>query len=406
MVVPIFPRLSESFIISKFAGLVDAGWDAHIVCQHAALSDWERYPVLAARPELKDRVHQRWPHQPRWIAVLLWLPAFILSFFRAPRFFWRYWREARRLLGARTWEQFYLDATIIGLAPDIVHFEFGALAVGQTHLKQTLGCPLSVSFRGYDLNYVGLDDPDYYGEVWRTADAVHVLGNDLWQRALRRGCPPGLPHVLIPPAIDIDYFSPGDVEGSDGLISDERPLRILSVGRLEWKRGYEYALAAVRSLNDQNIPFEYWIIGAGNYLEALAFARHEMGLEEQVRFLGGQPQTVVIEAMQWADVFLHPAVSEGFSNAVLEAQAMGLPVVCTDSDGLAENVAPDQSGFVVPRRDPELLASRLIQLAEDGHLRRRMGQAGQARVARCFRIDDQIMAFDRFYKDMVASRAR
>jgi len=406
IVVPNFPQLSETFIISKFAGLVDVGWDAHIVCQQAALADWEQYRLLAARPELKHRIHQRWPHQPRVIAVLLWLPAFIITFIRAPGLTWRYWREGWRLLGAKTVGQFYLDAVIIGLAPDIVHFEFGALAVGQTRLKKMLGCYLSVSFRGYDLNYVGLDDPDFYGEVWRTVDAIHVLGNDLWQRALRRGCPPDLPHACIPPAIDIQFFMRDDLEPQEEPVDAERPLRILSVGRLEWKRGYEYALTAVRLVKERGIPFEYRIIGSGRFLEALAFARHEMGLEEHVHFLGGQPQSVIVEAMKWADVFLHPAVSEGFSNAVLEAQAMELPVVCTDSDGLVENVADELSGFIVPRRDPDLLAARLIQLAGDRQLRRRMGLEGRARVAHGFRIENQPAAFDQFFRGMVTTRAR
>jgi colanic acid/amylovoran biosynthesis glycosyltransferase len=175
------------------------------------------------------------------------------------------------------------------------------------------------------------------------------------------------------------------------------------VGRLHWKKGYEYALQAVRLLQEQGIYCDYRIIGGGDYLEGLTFARHEMGIEDQVSFLGTQTPVQVREQMRWADVFLHAATSEGFCNAVLEAQAMALPVVCSDADGLAENVVDGQTGFVVPRRDPAALAERLSVLAADAELRKRLGNSGRERVENCFQLPTQIAAFDRFYKQLVRS---
>jgi colanic acid/amylovoran biosynthesis glycosyltransferase len=406
MIVPVFPRLSETFIINKFIGLVEAGWDVHLFCQRIAHNEWAQFASLLARSDLQKRVHRQWPHQPRLLVILLWLPVFLMTFLRAPRFMWRYWRNGFRLSGLKVAKRFYLDATIIGLSPDIIHYEFGALAVGKTYLKQSLGCRLSVSFRGYDLNYVGLENPDHYAPVWATADAVHVLGRDLWRKAQQRGCPQDKPHLLIAPAINLSFFEPSPKAQPTGSSAAERPLRILSVGRLEWKKGYEYALNAVKIIKDAGISFEYHIIGTGNYLESLTFARYQMGLEEEVQFLGGRSQSEVLDEMHWADVFLHPAVSEGFSNAVLEAQAMKLPVVCSDADGLPENVVDGLSGFVVPRRNPNALAEKLSLLAGDSGLRRQMGAAGRARVENCFRYEDQIAAFDRFYREIVATGAR
>ncbi len=432
LVVPRFPRLSETFIVSKFIGLADAGWDVHLVCQEAEA--WDAFPRLAARPALRRRVHRAWPHEPGWLAALLWLPVLLLTVLRAPRAATRYLWAARGAGLGRAAREFYLDAAIIALSPDIVHFEFGALAVGRTHLKRRLGCRLSVSFRGYDLNYVGLDDPAHYAAVWRDADAIHTLGHDLWQRALRRGCPPDKPHALIPPAVDADTFRPTTAgaeaaQGSGGAgelgsqaatplatrhsppvtraASEDAdsasavspaPLRVLSIGRLEWKKGYEHGLEAVRLLKESGVPVTYRILGGGAYLEPLAFARHRLGLEAEVEFLGARPQTDVLAQLRWADVLLHPAVSEGFGNAVLEAQAMAVPVVCSDADGLPENVADGLTGFVVPRRDPAALAAALARLAADSALRQRLGAAGRARAQDCFRPEGQIAAFDRFFR--------
>ena len=156
-------------------------------------------------------------------------------------------------------------------------------------------------------------------------------------------------------------------------------------------------MQAVRFLLDQGINCRYEIIGDGDFEAPLYFARHQLGLEDVVDFLGGIPHVQVIQHLGQADVFLHGAVSEGFCNAVLEAQAMELPVVSSDADGLRENVQDGVTGFVVPRRDPEAMAEKLAILARDGELRRRMGVAGRKRVETHFRIEDQLAAFEAFY---------
>jgi hypothetical protein len=77
LVVPRFPKLSETFIVNKFVGLVDAGWDVHVVC--AATGDWSDFPQMEARPELRRRVQRQWPHDVAWKAALLFLPVLLLT---------------------------------------------------------------------------------------------------------------------------------------------------------------------------------------------------------------------------------------------------------------------------------------------------------------------------------------
>jgi colanic acid/amylovoran biosynthesis glycosyltransferase len=179
-------------------------------------------------------------------------------------------------------------------------------------------------------------------------------------------------------------------------------LRILSVGRLEWKKGYEYALQSLRMLLDAGINCRLRIVGAGNFYEALVFARHQLGLKEHVEFLGGLPHPRVIEEMHETDIFLHPSLSEGFCNAVLEAQAMQIPVVCTDAGSLPENVIDGQTGFVVPRRDPVAMADKMILLARDPSLRQAFGKAGRERVKQNFTLAQQLEKFGDFYRGVLA----
>lgn len=389
LVIPAFPQLSETFMVSKFLGLLGRGWDVHIVCQRSNPAEWQHFPQLQARPSLRHRIHVTYPHH-SIAPVIRHYPAALLRASDKPA----YWQRGQSRFGPGIFKKVYFDAPLIALRPHLIHFGFGSLAKGRMYLKELLDSKISLSFRGYDLNYVGLETADYYHDIWEESDGIHLLGQNLWQRAQRRGCPTDKLHVLIPPAIDTGFFLPPSKE----VVAAERPLRILSIGRLTWVKGYEYALQAIKLLVEQGIAVEYRLVGDGPYRGPLAFLRHELGLEDCVHFSGSQPPGELLGHLAWADIFLHTAVSEGFGNAVLEAQAMELPVVCSDAGGLPENVSDGQTGYVVPRRNPRALAAKLACLAHNPDLRQRLGRAGRLRVQQHFQLQDQIAAFDQFFR--------
>jgi colanic acid/amylovoran biosynthesis glycosyltransferase len=288
----------------------------------------------------------------------------------------------------------YLQAILLN--PDIIHFEFGTLAQKGTKLKCLLNTKLSVSFRGYDLNYAGLDDNSYYTQVWQNFDGFHFLGNDLKKRAIKRGYTGGKIEALISPAVDTDFYKPSETKkNNDKLV-------IVSVGRLVWKKGYEYGIRAVATLKEEGIPFEYWIIGDGDNLQALQYTIEEFGLQSEVKLQGEQNAIEIKNKLEQAHVFLHPAISEGFSNAVLEAQAMGVPVICTDADGLAENIEDRITGFVVPKWDEKAIADKLLWCSRNKDKLQNMGRAGIERVNKLFRIEDQMDAFVKYYQKLGA----
>ena len=397
LVLAAFPKTSETFIVHKVCGLIQRGLDIVVVCDSSETKEWERFPQLEKLPDLNKRIAKNWPTQPRWLVPFLCLSALTGSLIKNFQGSIAYLLNGFRRWGLSALKFFYIDAAIIAAKPDIVHFEFGALAVHRMHLKDLLGCKVLVSFRGYDLNFSGLDQPGYYDQVWDKADGVHCLGEDLWVRAQRRGCPANKFHKLIPPAVDAITFSPVRDLSRNVKKNERSVLRILSVGRLEWKKGYEFALSAIRLLRDQGIFLEYKIIGSGTYLEALAFSRHQLVLDDCVQFLGAMSQQEIRQQMNQANIFLHAAVSEGFCNAVLEAQAMELPIVCTDADGLSENVKDGVTGFVVSRRDPRALAEKIHTLAQAPALRNQMGKAGRQRVIERFSLETQLKAFADFF---------
>jgi colanic acid/amylovoran biosynthesis glycosyltransferase len=156
------------------------------------------------------------------------------------------------------------------------------------------------------------------------------------------------------------------------------------VGRMTWEKGYEHAMAAIAKLRDRGVDMEYRVIGDGPLMEGLCFQRYRLGLEGVVTFLGAMDRSRVREEMRACDLFLHASVSEGFCNSVLEAQAMEIPVVCSDAGGLPENVEDGVTGKVVPRRDAEALAEALARLAMDPPLESEIGEGGEAACGSTF----------------------
>jgi colanic acid/amylovoran biosynthesis glycosyltransferase len=398
--VKAFPRRPETFIVQKFLGLLEQGWDVHIVCNQSTVEDWQLFPQLAGRIELHRRVHVIWPARPLLLEVLLYPFSFLRCLLLAPKRSLQYLARGWRHFGPYILHLFYTDAELIILQPALIHYEFGTVALGRMHIKDLLGCRITVSFRGGDLRDAGLDILDYYYPVWEKADALHLVGEDLWKRAQQRGCPIDKPHTVISPAIDTVYFVPGIKKQAETIGIPTRPYRILSVGRLVWKKGYEYALQAVKWLVDHGLSCEYRIIGDGNLIDAIAFTSLDLGLEDVVTLLGPKSRSEVWDELEWADVFLLSSVSEGLSNAVLEAQAMTLPVVSTDAGDVG--IMDEETGFVVPRRDWRSMAEKLAILAKDPDLRIRMGEAGRQRVLAHFQISAQTAAFGRFFHQVLS----
>lgn len=394
LVVDDFPSTSQTFIVDKVTGLLDRGVDVHVVCRRIDPAAWGRYPELSDRPGLPQRVHS-WPGRNKQGAAVV--ATDLVRIARDPRLLARYLTSR-----GSTLQGFGFETRILAVRPDVVHFEFGWLAKAHVHLAETLPVPFTCSFRGADLNYLGLADDAYYDRVWARLAAIHCLGDDLWARAQLRGCPSDMPRALIPPAVNADVYRPP----AERLRPCSDPFRVLTVARLHWKKGLEHGLEAVRRLRGGGMDVRYRIVGSGPHLPAVQACIADLGLGRSVELLGSRSRLEVREELATADVLLHPAISEGFGNAVLEAQAMQLPVVTTDADGLPANVDHGVTGYIVPRRDPGALAHALTTIATDSDLARRLGEAGRRRAIALFSPADQVDAFVALYRAVIDRAAR
>lgn len=273
---------------------------------------------------------------------------------------------------------------------DVVYFPWNSAAIAYLPLAPYLP-PMVVSCRGSQVN-IAPHEPERAGfaeglrQTFQKAAAVHCVSEAIQNEAMQYGLEASKAWI-IRPAVDPAFFCPS----ADKKIGN--PLRIITTGSMIWRKGYEYALRALRLLLDQGIAAEFQLIGDGPERARVLYTIDDLELHQQVHLHGKQPSAKVRELLQAADIFLLTSLSEGISNAALEAMACGLPVVTTDCGGMREAVTDGVEGFVVPVGDSEAIAAALARLARDPALRERMGQAARQRVLRDFTLKEQIQAF-------------
>jgi D-inositol-3-phosphate glycosyltransferase len=188
--------------------------------------------------------------------------------------------------------------------------------------------------------------------------------------------------ATIPCGVDTDLFRPGDrAEARRGLGLDERPV-LLWVGRIAPIKGLDTLLDAVARLSATGQSPRLLIVGgeadepANGHEASLRRRLERLRLEDTVRFIGPQPQSVLPVYYVAADVTVLPSYYESFGMVALEAMACGSPVIASRVGGLVTTVRDGVTGFLVPDSDVPALAERIASLIADPELRWRVGREG------------------------------
>jgi glycosyltransferase involved in cell wall biosynthesis len=145
-------------------------------------------------------------------------------------------------------------------------------------------------------------------------------------------------------------------------------------------KGQALLIDAVEQLRGRGLNVETTLVGDGVGREALARGVRERHLEDVVRLPGSVGQDEIRGYYEQADIFVLPSFAEGVPVVLMEAMAMGLPVVSTRIAGIPELVEDGVNGFVVAPGRVDVLVDAMKQLAADPELRRRMGERGRAKV--------------------------
>lgn len=394
IVVNSFPKISETFIFNKVIQLIKSGWDVTVIA-HNKLNDEEYFQEQMQNIKVK-RIYSNWNIGGISSYMILFL--FIISNFMTVV---KIMVRVQKMEGGANLN--VLKKTL-KLTPfykqkfDIVHFEYTGLAIAyQDILSYLKPAKVFTSCRGAAEQIkplVNTDRAKKLKRLFQQVDKVHCVSNDILNTCVNL-------YELNPekafvnrPAINTDKFMRSNATAK----AYQNPFLFCSTGRLHWKKGFEYALLAMKELKQRGYFFRYEIIGGGVELEKLIFMVHDIGIQDCVSYCGTLPSTEIKSRLEKCDIFVLPSLSEGISNAVLEAMAMQVPVVSTRSGGMDEVVKNNDTGLLVDTYNAEQLANALEVLMLDESLRSRLAQNGCALVRAKFTIHHQIEIFDEQYK--------
>lgn len=368
-VVKVYPRFSETFVVTEILAREAAGEDV---------------AVYALRPTTDARFH---PQLAQVKAPVTHLP-------RAHRLTteWEVFAAAERelpdfgpRLGALMPMLVRMDPSDVAQAVDLAlrmrrdgithaHVHFANMASWCTAVASALtGIPYTVTTHAKDLFHDDVDRVLLREVLHRAAHVVAI--SDYNRRYLLEQVDPALAGSvhLVRNGLDLPRFAYRDPR------PPRTPLRVLAVGRLVEKKGFDHLLRAVAQLRDRGMACTLRIVGDGDQEAVLRGLVAELALEDRVELLGSRGQAELVDQLRWADVLAAPCVvgadgnADGLPTVILEAMASGVPVVATDVTGIPEAIRPagcdadlravGQTGVLLSR-EPSGLAGRVAAALE------------------------------------------
>jgi glycosyltransferase involved in cell wall biosynthesis len=222
-----------------------------------------------------------------------------------------------------------------------------------------------------------------YGLNRKISDAAFVATISELNRRILTQASRGAGHVeVVRCGVNLSQFP------YRGTKSPQERFRIVAVGSLEEKKGHRYLIEACEKLRAQGQPIDCRIIGEGPERASLERLIHISQLEDRVTLLGAQSSVQVAAELSAADVFVMPSVvasnklMEGIPVALMEAMAVGLPVIASHISGIPELVEDGVSGCLVPERDSKAIAEAIIEISTNGDFRARLGTEAREVISR------------------------
>jgi colanic acid/amylovoran biosynthesis glycosyltransferase len=361
-----FPKLSETFILNQITGLIDRGHEVKI---------------LALNNPQEKQVHEE-----------------INRYNILTKTHYICYRDSSTLLDTAN-----TKALASCLDADLIHAHFATKPTDVAlDISMRTGIPYIVTIHAYDI----FINPDVMRLKTKFLRAEKVITCSYFNKNyLINLISQGLNRKIdvVPYGINLLRFK----------YIERKPKEIITVifvGRLVEKKGILDAIAVCHKVVERSPSVVFRIVGDGPLKGKAMQMVEELNIQSRVNFLGGLTQVRVIEEMKAADIFFLPSLtasngdSEGLPVVILEAQAMGLPVVSTQHTGIPEAVINGKTALLVPERDTDLMADRICKLIVNPDLRIQMGKAGRNWVESRFDMTNEIEHLEKTMLNVVSSR--
>lgn len=374
------PAYSETFFISKIKGLQKNGFEVVLFVN----SKDTHFDLCTVKEQVQFRSFFFFLKS---LGLILTKLSTLLKFISLER---KQNVSFKRILKKLILNQHILQESNV----DWLHFGFATQAIGRENIAKAIGAKMAVSLRGFDIGIYPLKNPKCYDLLWLNINKLHVISNDLLNLAYANGFKKNVPYQKITPAIDTSFFINQSLKDA----SNKNLLQLMTIGRLHWKKDYTSIIIALKNLKDRGIDFEYTIIGDGPEEEKLKYLVYELGLINNIIFTGKISQKEILIYFKKSHFYLQYSLQEGFCNAVLEAQSMGVLPIVSNAEGLSENVLNNITGWVIQKNSPKLLAEKIVEVINlpDSNKEKIRKQAIE-RVTKEFNIEKQQKEFIDFY---------
>ena len=241
----------------------------------------------------------------------------------------------------------------------------------------------------------------------RLFDHVIVTGGDSNKRALIERDGLQAPRVTaFPIGVDLSQFSPGspdyDLRGELGLAPDDRLVGLLSY--LRSYKGHQYFIEAATQLTPRLPNVRFLIVGEGPDETIIRARISRLGVTKQVLMLGYRQDS--LNLLRSLDVFVMPTIEgDTIPQVLLEAMAVGLPVIATTTGSIPDVVRNGITGLLVPPRDSQAISASVETLLNDAGLRRTLGHNASRFVADSYSLESMLNCLEGVYQQVLAQNA-
>ncbi|HGE70318.1 TPA: glycosyltransferase family 1 protein [Candidatus Poribacteria bacterium] len=174
------------------------------------------------------------------------------------------------------------------------------------------------------------------------------------------------------------------------------------VARLVPVKGHQYLISAMPYVINDIPSAKLVLVGDGELRSELENQALRLGIKEKVIFTGLRDD--IPELLAMSDLFVLSSINEGMGKVLVEAMAVGLPVVATNVGGVSAVVVDGETGILVPPKDPKALSDAIIQLLSDTDISNRMGEAGRKRVDPDFSVEAMIEKIENIYEELIMQK--
>jgi colanic acid/amylovoran biosynthesis glycosyltransferase len=398
-----FPVLSTTFILDQITGLIDFGVNVDVYSrkpeeQLKIHPDFYKYNIKNRLIYPNDSINSKFYR-------LIKLPDFFLSNYRSnPRTilqslnFFKYGNHSLSLI------LFYEILPLLQRKPyDIIHAHFGPYGIKALAMKDigALNGKLVTSFHGNDTSaYLQKHGNQIYSQLFSKGDMFLPISHYWGKKLVEIGCNNQKIRVHHM-GIKCETFK------FRLRKPDERKIRILSVARLVEKKGIKYGIKAVSILLKKNYNIKYQIIGDGPLKGELQTLIEKLDLRDRVELLGLKHRKEVINILEETDILLAPSITtsdgdmEGIPIVLMEAMAVGIPVISTIHSGIPELIQDGQTGFLVPEKNIKMLSEKIETLIRQPDIWLPLTSNARKYVETNFNVEKQNNKLLQYYTELL-----